>query len=116
MLSGMIAHWAEHGFGFFAVIRRDTGSIIGGCGLSVLDQVLPRNPGIEIGWIFARASWGRGYATEAATAVLACAWTLPGIDEVVAFTTEQNLASRKLAERIGMTRDPATTSRTIPCP
>jgi RimJ/RimL family protein N-acetyltransferase len=107
LLGWMIRHWAEHGFGFFAVARKDTGRIIGGCGLSVLEQVLPGNPKIEIGWIFARESWGQGFATEAATAVLAHAWTLPGIDEVVAFTTESNLASRKLAERIGMTRDPA---------
>jgi RimJ/RimL family protein N-acetyltransferase len=107
MLDWIVGHWAEHGFGFFAVIRKDTGEIIGGCGLSVLDQALPGNPKIEIGWIFARSAWGNGFAREAAVAVLAYAWTLPGIDEVVAFTTESNLASRKLSERIGMTRDPA---------
>jgi RimJ/RimL family protein N-acetyltransferase len=107
MLDEMIGHWAQHGFGFFAVIHKATTQIIGGCGLSVLDQVLPGTPKIEIGWIFAKTSWGQGYATEAASAVLDYAWTLPGIDEVVAFTTERNLASRKLAERIGMTRNPA---------
>ena len=51
--------------------------------------------------------WGHGYATEAARAVLAFAFDELGLDEVISFTTAENVRSQRVMERIGMTRDPA---------
>jgi ribosomal-protein-alanine N-acetyltransferase len=62
---------------------------------------------VEIGWRLARSSWGNGYATEAARAVLSFGFEEAGLSEVVSFTTVANQRSRAVMERIGMRRDPA---------
>ena len=67
----------------------------------------PFTPCVEIGWRLAAAHWGRGYATEAARAVLAHAWDVVGLDEVVSFTTAGNERSRAVMTRLGMRYDPA---------
>ena len=67
----------------------------------------PFTPCTEIGWRLARSAWGRGYATEAAWAALNVAFGPVGLDEVLSWTFEGNLASRAVMERLGMTRDPA---------
>ena len=54
----------------------------------------------------AAAHWGRGHATEAARAVLAHAWDVVGLDEVVSFTTADNARSRAVMTRLGMRYDP----------
>ena len=59
------------------------------------------------GWRLAAAHWGRGYATEAARAVLAHAWDAVGLDEVVSFTAAGNARSRAVMSRLGMKHDPA---------
>lgn len=61
---------------------------------------------VEVGWRLAPAAWGRGYATEAATAALRDAWERVGLDSVVSFTAESNLRSRAVMERIGLTHRP----------
>ena len=64
-------------------------------------------PCTEVGWRLARASWGHGYATEAARTALDVAFGRLGLDEVVSFTFEGNTRSRAVMERLAMTRDPA---------
>lgn len=63
--------------------------------------------GVEIGWRLARSAWGRGYAPEAAAVVLDHAFGPLGLDEVVSFTAVGNTKSRRVMEKLGMTRDPA---------
>lgn len=60
----------------------------------------------RIGWRLARAHWGRGYATEAASATLTHAFEALGLPEIVAFTVLGNSASRRVMEKIGMRHDP----------
>lgn len=107
-LSWIIAHWQRHGFGFFAVRRKSDQALIGGAGLSVMssDEV-SGSLTVEIGWLFAPWSCGRGLATEAANAALDDAWHRPSIEEVVAYMTKSNVRSRRMAERLGMTHAPA---------
>lgn len=64
-------------------------------------------PAIEVGWLLPSAQWGNGYATEGARAVLEYAFSTLRIDEVVALTAAGNVASQRVMERLGMTRDPA---------
>ena len=67
----------------------------------------PFTPAIEIGWRLACAHWGKGYATEAARAVVAHAFGPLGLDELVSFTVPANRRSRAVMERLGMTHAPA---------
>ena len=61
---------------------------------------------VEVGWRLASAHWGHGYAPEAARAALAFGFDDVGLDEIVSFTTVRNAKSRRVMEKLGMTRDP----------
>jgi len=100
-------HLDRYGFGFVAVERRDDGCLIGGLGLSRPGPEVPGAADMEIGWILGRANWRRGYAFEAASACLAHAWSALGAREVIAYTSTINEPSRRLMEKLGMTRSPA---------
>ncbi|MFJ8647700.1 GNAT family N-acetyltransferase [Streptomyces sp. NPDC093546] len=98
--------FARRGYGWWAVEVRATGEFIGFAGLDQVDDGMPFT-GVEIGWRLARSSWGQGYATEAAQAVLAHGFDTLGLPEILAVTTSANLRSQAVMRRIGMTRDPA---------
>ncbi|WEB38038.1 GNAT family N-acetyltransferase [Streptomyces yunnanensis] len=100
------AEFDQRGYGWWAVEVRATGEFIGFAGLDQVDDGLPFT-GVEIGWRLARSAWGQGYATEAATAVLAYGFDTLGLPEILAVTTATNLRSQAVMRRIGMTRDPA---------
>ena len=82
------AHFAQHGFGFWAVELLGGPSFIGFTGLAVVPFEAPFTPGVEIGWRLAREQWGRGYATEAAKLALAYGFENLGLDEIVAFAVQ----------------------------
>lgn len=97
----------ERGHCFWAAERRDCGELIGWCGLMATD--IPGTPirdEVEIGWRLVRDAWRRGYAREAATAVLAWAWAATERERVLAYTVWANSASWGLMERLGMSRAP----------
>ncbi|MFI9649381.1 GNAT family N-acetyltransferase [Streptomyces sp. NPDC052040] len=96
----------RQGYGWWAVEVRATGRFIGFAGLDRVDDDMPF-AGVEIGWRLARAAWGRGYATEAARAVLAHGFDDLGLTEILAVTTVANVRSQAVMRRLGMTRDPA---------
>ncbi|MFH8368378.1 GNAT family N-acetyltransferase [Streptomyces sp. NPDC018031] len=91
--------WTERGHGLCAVEVRDTGTPIGRCGLHWWEGFQET----EIGWTFARAHWGRGYATEAAGAVLAWGFDTLGLERITAMIHHGNTASRSVARRLGFT-------------
>jgi RimJ/RimL family protein N-acetyltransferase len=95
----------RRGWGLYAVELRDSGQFIGFVGLSVPGFQAHFTPCVEIGWRLAAEQWNRGLATEAARVVLAYAFETLGLTEVVAFTSEQNIPSRRVMEKIGMTHD-----------
>ena len=95
----------DQGWGLWALERRDTGEFIGFTGLQVPRHELPFNPCVEVGWRLARSAWGQGFATEAGLASLAHAFGPLELDEVVSMTAVTNLPSRRVMERLGMTRD-----------
>ncbi|WP_341676769.1 GNAT family N-acetyltransferase [Niveibacterium sp. SC-1] len=103
------AHIAEHGWGFWAVERREQGAECGRCigmlGLQHVGADLPCAPAVEIGWRLARDCWGQGYAQEGARAALAFAFGTLGLAEVVSFTALPNVRSRAVMERLGMLRE-----------
>ncbi|MGE8409032.1 MAG: GNAT family N-acetyltransferase [Pseudomonas sp.] len=100
-------HFAEYGFGLWALERKDTGAFIGMTGLLNVGFDADFTPAVEIGWRLARRHWGLGFASEAAWTSLRCGFALLGLKEVVSFTSHDNLASQKVMQSIGMQADPA---------
>ena len=72
----------------------------------VLNPAYPFAPAVEVGWRLAKAFWRQGYASEAAWAVLRCAFDRLALDQVVSFTSQLNLPSQKVMQAIGMQHDP----------
>ena len=96
----------DNGFGMWAVEITDTSEFIGFTGLNPVTFDAHFTPAVEIGWRLTRKAWGHGYATEAAEAALAHAFTGLGLAEVVSFTATSNLRSQAVMTRLGMTKDP----------
>lgn len=88
---------------FFAIEGRGDGAFLGFCGVKPGAAGTPIADEPEIGWRLARAAWGRGYATEAASAVLAAEWQF-GSNRIHAITVPANTRSRAVMERLGMER------------
>jgi RimJ/RimL family protein N-acetyltransferase len=101
------AHFAVHGFGPWAAELGGTGEFIGFIGLSIPRFEAHFTPCVEIGWRLAAAHWGTGLATEGAHAVVDHAFGNLGLKELVSFTSESNVRSRRVMEKIGMTHDAA---------
>ena len=106
-LERQLGHIAEHGYGRQVV--ECEGQFIGLVGLSRYDFDRGLVPGIEVAWRLAFAHWGRGYATEAARAVIEQGFTCFDLREVIAVTTVDNRRSRRVMERLGMRPSPAET-------
>ena len=107
LVDAVVDGWAANGFGLWAVERVDDRRFLGFTGLSRPSFEAHFTPAVEVGWRLARDAWGQGYATEAARAALAIGFETAGLDEIVSFTVPANERSRRVMERIGMTRDPA---------
>jgi ribosomal-protein-alanine N-acetyltransferase len=98
-------HFDQHGYGSWAVEEKATGCLIGFTGLVSPSFETHFSPCVEIGWRFAKASWGKGYATEAARAALEFGFGPAGLSEIVSFTSPANVKSIAVMERLGMKRD-----------
>lgn len=101
------AHFAAHGFGLWAVEVPGEIPFAGFVGLAVPAFEAAFTPCVEVGWRLAAACWGRGYASEGARAALAFGFAQLALAEIVSFTVPANVRSRRVMERLGMTRDPA---------
>jgi ribosomal-protein-alanine N-acetyltransferase len=97
----------ERGYGLWAVEVPGDAEFIGFIGLQPTTFQAHFTPAIEIGWRLAATHWGRGLASEGARAVLDQAFGVIGLSEVVSLTTTANTPSRRVMEKLGMTRDPA---------
>jgi RimJ/RimL family protein N-acetyltransferase len=94
----MVGHWGLRGFGQWAVLEREGGALVGRTGLIRPDGW----PGVEVGWVMARARWGRGYAPEAAAAAVQWGRDALGLDHVISLIEDHNVASGRVAEKLGM--------------
>ena len=101
------AHFDQHGFTFFAAELRETGELTGFIGLAHTPFESHFTPCVEIGWRLAFDHWGRGLATEGARASLRYGFEQLQLPEIVALTVPANVRSRRVMEKLGMTRDPA---------
>jgi RimJ/RimL family protein N-acetyltransferase len=98
IVQGPVAMYASLGFGLCTVELKDSGCPVGICGLlkrAYLDAA-------DIGFAFLPAYWGKGYAYEAATAMLNFAKADLGLKRILATTRPDNIASQKLLEKLGL--------------
>jgi RimJ/RimL family protein N-acetyltransferase len=100
------AHFAKHGYGFWAVELVGVAPFIGFVGLAVPRIEAHFTPCVEIGWRLAPQFWGQGIAVEAALAALKYGFEMLQLKEIVAYTVTANTKSRRVMEKLGMTHDP----------
>lgn len=103
----MAAAHAAGGLPFMLVALRSDGMLIGKCGLATIresgaPEQLRGQP--QVGWTLRADCWGQGYAREAAEAALDLAFGRLALPAVYAQTSETNVPSWRLIERLGMTR------------
>jgi len=101
----LLEHQAAHGFGAWVGVCRETGTLRGLFGLSHVSIEAAFVPAVEIFWRLELGSWGCGYATETARAVLRFALEELQLGGVVGFTAAVNERSRAVFGRVGMERD-----------
>jgi RimJ/RimL family protein N-acetyltransferase len=94
-------YYQTWGFGPYAVVERQRQAVIGYCGLFFFPDINGQ-PEVEIGYRLERSAWGRGYATEAARAVRDFAFGDLGMQRLIAIIDPSNIASIRVAEKIGM--------------
>jgi RimJ/RimL family protein N-acetyltransferase len=104
MIEGIDQHFAEHGWGRWALEERETGLLIGHCGLMPVHADLPFAPGLEIGWKLSERWQGKGFAREAAEETVQFGFETLRLDRILAYTTPANTPSWGLMERLGMVR------------
>lgn len=100
-LDKQIARYREYGFGLWAVVLKETGEMIGQCGLTM--QTWKDRQLLEIGYLLQRIQWHKGYAIEGAKACREYAFTKMDAEEVFSIIRDTNTASQKVALRNGMT-------------
>lgn len=98
-------HIDKHGFGRYACVLQETGELIGAVGINIPDFEAHFTPCVEIGWRLSAKHWGKGYATEAAKAVLKNGFEEHGLKKIVSFTVPHNVRSLRIMEKLGMKRD-----------
>ncbi|MBP1563259.1 MAG: GNAT family N-acetyltransferase [Oscillospiraceae bacterium] len=101
-LDRQLSRYRENGFGLWAVVLKETGEMIGQCGLTI--QPWKNEKVLEIGYLFQRAFWHNGYASEAAIACKKYAFEVLKANEVCSIIRDTNIPSQKVAERNGMTK------------
>lgn len=101
-LDRQITRYSDYGFGLWGVDLKETGEMIGQCGLTMQDcndsQVL------EVGYLFTKAYWHQGFAAESAIACKNYAFNRLNFDKVYSIIRDNNISSQKVALQNGMTK------------
>lgn len=99
-IDGNIMRYGRDGFSYWAVIEKSSQRLIGVTGL--MAEQADGDDYVGVGYIYDKAYWGKGYAIEAASACVDYAFDVLHLDEVTAQIRPENIASRKVAEKLGM--------------
>ncbi|AXE98731.1 GNAT family N-acetyltransferase [Paraburkholderia hospita] len=98
-----IARAYPDGLGYWSIFERSAPARFVGWVLLIPEDT--HGPEVEIGWRLVREAWGRGIASEAARIVVAHAFGTVGLESVVAGIAEGNVASQRVAQKLGMKRE-----------
>lgn len=108
-LDRQLARYEKYGFGLWAVILKESGEMIGQCGLTM--QPWKDKEVLEIGYLFQKAFWHKGYATEAAVGCKKYAFEVLKADRVCSIIRDNNIPSQNVAVRNGMTKQKETCTK-----
>lgn len=97
-LARNLDHQTQYGYGLFSVILKESGELIGDCGLEQMES----EGAAELGYDFRSDYWNQGYATEAACAVRDYAFDILQLPQLISLIRVGNLASKRVAEKVGM--------------
>jgi RimJ/RimL family protein N-acetyltransferase len=97
----MNGHPKRPELGLWATIHKETGMFIGRCGL--LPWTIDGQNEVEVAYLISKAYWGQGLGTEAAQAILDYGFEKLNLSRLICLIDKENLASIKVAEKIGMT-------------
>jgi ribosomal-protein-alanine N-acetyltransferase len=97
IIGRILQHWKEHGFGIWAVAS-PSGDLMGRAGI----QTIPETGEVEVDYLLGREWWGSGFATEAIRPALRFGLEEKGLERIVGIVHPDNLASRRVLEKIGM--------------
>ena len=114
-LEYMLHHWQEHKFGTWVIEQKDSRKWIGYCELQYLHaepcgvsaEIAAQVKEVELGYGLAKPYWGKGIAFEAAQAAARYGFETLKLPQIVAAIHRDNIASRKILERIGLREDPS---------
>jgi ribosomal-protein-alanine N-acetyltransferase len=98
MIDGLLKHWADRGYGLWAVESPASGELMGRCGL----QWLPDTEEVEVDFVLAKPFWGQGFATEAARASVQFGFDQLRLDRIIGIVHVDNEASKRVLEKLGM--------------
>lgn len=102
-VSRFVRHWDERGFGLWAAEEKVGGTFVGFVGLAHQGDWTGGEHKTEVGWRLDRAFWGRGFATEGAKASVAHGFEELGLERIISIIQPENAASRRVAEKAGLT-------------
>ena len=94
----IIADWEKHAFGLWAVVNKENNQLIGDGGLRFLRET----PEVEVGYVLAKAYWGKGLASEVAAASLNYGFEVLKLEKIGSVAHTENRSSRRVMEKVGM--------------
>jgi len=107
LLQRIVRHWADHGFGLWAVEPREApGACAGFIGLAIPSFLPSVLPAVEVGWRLAPAWWGRGLATEGARASVRYGFDTLALAQVISIVDPTNERSLRVTAKLGMRAAP----------
>jgi RimJ/RimL family protein N-acetyltransferase len=110
-----IGHWTALGYGFWAVLEKETGRFVGEAGIADFKRdMTPAIDAPEVGWAFAPSAQGKGYATEAVRAALAWGETHLGARRTMCIIAPDNEPSIRVAVKCGFQELARTTYKDAP--
>jgi ribosomal-protein-alanine N-acetyltransferase len=98
LIDRQLDHWQKHGYGWWAVEHRSSSRLVGWCGL----QYLSDTDEVEVAYHISRDHWGRGLATEAASAAVDYGFRTVGLPAIIALAHPDNSRSQRVIEKLGM--------------
>ena len=103
-IARVLKSYNVHCFGRLKIILKESGELIGDCGI-VFDNTIDGIIENDLGYIIHHPHWRKGYASEAANAVVSFAMGVLGIDRICANMAFNNIASIKTAKKTGMLKE-----------
>jgi [ribosomal protein S5]-alanine N-acetyltransferase len=97
-IAGIETHWKTHGFGDWGIVEKKSGRLRGFSGLYYIADMAE----VNIGYAFEKSRWQQGYGFETCRAVLDFGFQELGLNTIVAVIWPDNIASIKLAEKLGL--------------